>query len=115
MIDHEYITLKLVNGDNLIALMVGEKDDSFIVLYPIQMKSVKIQHDGVNKEILAGTPWCSFTDDEVYTIWKDDVVLLKPLNESTIQYYKKLVEPKDIKYELEETESNLFATSFTIH
>ena len=38
MIDHEYIALKLVNGDNLIALMVDEDDNRFVIMYPIQMK-----------------------------------------------------------------------------
>ena len=39
MIEHEYITLKLVNGDNLIALMVDEDENRFVIMYPIQMRS----------------------------------------------------------------------------
>ena len=111
MIDHEYIALKLVNGDNLIALMVDEDDNRFVIMYPIQMKSVRVSVDGPGKEVLAGVPWCSFTDHEVFQIWKNDVIMIKPLNESTIEYYKRLVDITETDYESEfddEEDDNFF-------
>ena len=101
MIDHEYIALKLVNGDNLIALMVDEDDNRFVIMYPIQMKSIRVSTEGSGKEVLAGVPWCSFTDHEVFQIWKTDVIMIKPLNDSTIEYYKRLVDVTESDYEPE--------------
>ena len=117
MIEHEYVTLKLVNGDNIIALMVDEDDDRFILLYPIQMKSVRVTTDGSNKEIVVGSPWCSFTDHEVFQIWKNDVIIIKPLNDSTIQYYKNMVDMNEIDYEAEEDEiqQDIFPGNTTVH
>lgn len=100
MIEHEYVTLKLVNGDNIIALMVDEDENRFIILYPIQMKSIRVE--GSNKEIIAGSPWCSFTDHEVFQIWKTDIIFIKPLNDSTIEYYKKLVDTTQLPYDPED-------------
>lgn len=111
MIEHEYVTLKLVNGDNIIGLMVDEDDDRFIIMYPIQMKSVRVTVEGTNKEILAGSPWCSFTDHEVFQIWKNDVIMIKPLNESTINYYKRMIDVSEATYNLDELEE----TTFDIH
>lgn len=93
MINHEYVTLKLVNGDNIICVLVDEDDNRFVVMYPLQMKTVKVNTDGIsNKEIIAGSPWCPFTDHEVFQIWKNDVMIIKPLNLRTIEYYKRLVD-----------------------
>jgi hypothetical protein len=106
MIDHEYVALKLVNGDNIIGLMVDEDDDRFIVMYPIQMKSISVTIEGRSKEILAGSPWCSFTDHEVFQIWKNDVIMIKPLNDSTIHYYKRLIDVTEASIDLyEESDS----------
>lgn len=98
MIEHEYVTLKLVNGDNIIGLMVDEDENRFVIMYPIQMKTVRIAMDGSSKEIIAGSPWCSFTDHEVFQIWKTDVIIIKPLNDSTIEYYKRMVDAAEVNY-----------------
>lgn len=120
--EHEYVTLKLVNGDNIIGLMVNEDDDRFIIMYPIQMKTVRYNVAGANKEILAGSPWCSFTDHEVFQIWKTDVIIIKPLNDSTIEYYKRLIDiteasyiPEDFEEEsMEDVEDNIESSFFVL-
>ena len=66
------------------------------IMYPIQMKTTRIELEGKQKEIVAGSPWCSFTDDNIFDIYKQDVILLKPMNESTIQYYKNMVDIQQI-------------------
>lgn len=115
MIKHDYVTIKLMNGDTLLAVLIDEKEDCFVIMYPIQMKSVSFKD--TNKEVLAGTPWCTFTDEQIYDIWKNDVVLIKPLNQSTIEYYKRLV---DIQEESEQTNieynhDSISVTNQTLH
>jgi hypothetical protein len=120
MLEHEYITLKLVNGDNIISVKIGEDDHKFTIMYPIQMKTVNFEFEGKNKEVLAGSPWCSFTDEQIFTVWKDDVIIIKPLNESTIEYYKRLIDVQigqlvlpEEEYDLETISINL--SNETIH
>lgn len=110
MIEHSYMTMKLVNGDTIICVMVSDDDDCFTVLYPIQMKSTRVEINEQSKEVMAGSPWCSFTDDYVYRIYKQDVIMLKPLNESTITYYKKMIDLSEVDqgvFEEEESEEEL--------
>lgn len=90
--ENEYITLKLVNGDNLICLLADIDDETITVLYPIQMKPTQIKSGKTYKDVMVGTPWCTFTDDEVFEIWKSDILMIKPLNEATIEYYKNLID-----------------------
>jgi len=99
MMQHDYVTLKLVNGDNLISVLVNEDDSKYVLMYPIQMKTVNYNLDGKSKEVLAGSPWCSFTDHQVFKIWKEDVIIIKPLNESTLDYYKRMI---DVQIESEQ-------------
>jgi hypothetical protein len=101
MIEHEYVTVKLVNGDNIIAVMISEEDDYFILMYPVQMKTSRID----TKEILVGTPWSPFTDEKIFNVFKQDVIMMQPLNNSTIAYYKNLIDVTAIEIpELEEEE-----------
>ena len=106
MMQHDYITLKLTNGDTLITVLIDEDDNRFVVMYPIQMKTVSISINGTSKETMAGTPWCSFTDHKVFQIWKSDVIMIKPLNDSTIDYYKRLVDLSEIEDELEDIDDD---------
>ncbi len=97
MISHDYVTMKLTNGDNIICLLVGDDDDTFTVMYPIQMKAVRVEINEQAKEVMTGSPWCSFTDDNIFNIYKQDVLLLKRLNESTITYFKKMVDLSEVE------------------
>ena len=106
MIEHEYVTIKLVNGDNIIAVMISEEDDYFILMFPIQMKLVRVDIKDGKKEVLAGTPWVPYTDEKVFNIFKQDIITINPLNESTIEYYKNLVDVSIVtQLDIQETES----------
>ena len=84
MIDHEYVTMKLTNGDNIIAVVVGEDDESFTIMFPVQMKILRVELKEGKKEVLAGTPWIPYTDEKVFNIFKQDIIVMSPLNSSTI-------------------------------
>jgi hypothetical protein len=92
MIDHEYVTMKLTNGDNIIAVVVSEDDESFTIMFPVQMKIVRVELKEGKKEVLAGTPWIPYTDEKVFNIFKQDIIVMSPINSSTIEYYKNLVD-----------------------
>lgn len=97
MIEHDYITLKLVNGDTIICLLVGIDEEYFTIMYPMVMKAVRIETDGKPKEIFVGSPWNSFTDENVFNIYKQDVINLSEMNESTISYYKNMVDLSEVE------------------
>ena len=91
-ITHDYVIIKLVNAETIVCVMVGEDDESFTVMYPIQMKPSRIELEGNKKEFQVGVPWIPYSDEKVFTIYKQDVVLLQKLNQATIEYYKNLVD-----------------------
>ena len=96
-ITHDYVIIKLVNAETIVCVMVGEDDESFTVMYPIQMKPSRIELEGNKKEFQVGVPWIPYSDEKVFTIYKQDVVLLQKLNQATIEYYKNLVDMNEIE------------------
>lgn len=96
---HDYVVMKLVNAETIICVMVTEDDESFTIMYPVQMKPTRMEVAKEGKEFQVGVPWVPYSDEKVFTIYKQDVVLLQRLNESTIAYYKNLVDMSEIKEE----------------
>ena len=108
MIEHDYMTMKLTNGDNIICVVLGEDDTKFTIMYPIAMKTTRVEVGNMSKEVLAGGPWCPFTDDTIFEIFKQDVILIKPLNDSTLVYYKNMIDMSELEedYEPDSEETN---------
>jgi hypothetical protein len=111
MIEHDYVTIKLINGDTVICVLISDEEDSMTIMYPICMKPVRVEVENKAKEVMVGSPWCSFTDDPIFEIYKQDVIIIKPLNQSTIEYYKNMVDmtqfEEDYEEQLSETYDNL--------
>ena len=106
MIEHEFVAMKLTNGDNIITLVVSEDDESFTIMFPIQMKNIRVDLKEGKKEVIAGTTWVPYTDEKVYNVFKQDIITMNPLNESTIEYYKNLVDVSEVVQEdIQETDS----------
>ena len=115
--EHDYITLKLVNGDNLLAVMIDNDDEAFYIMFPLQVKTVNVKTDEKTKEVMAATRWCPFSDQEYYPIYKSDVLLIAPMNDVSIEYYKNLIDIDQLDHSSssdDEPIESLF-TSSTIH
>lgn len=87
---HDYVVLKLINGDTIIAILIMEEDEQFTVMFPIHMKPTF--SDNLKKEVLVGTPWNPHSSEKCFHIFKSDIMTMSPMNNQTISYYKSLVE-----------------------
>ena len=107
MIEHFYATMKLINGDNILCVILGQEDSTFTVMYPMVMNQSKIEVNGKLKAIYTGSPWCQFTDESVFEIFKQDIITMNPMNESAINYYKSLVDIDAIDDMYEDDEEDI--------
>jgi len=87
---HEYVVMKLLTNETLITLLIMEDDQSYTIMFPIQMK-LTINTE-TKKEILVGTPWNPCSNEKYFRLFKEDIVTMSPLNKQSIDYYKTLVE-----------------------
>lgn len=109
---HDYVVMKLINGETIICVVVVEDDDYYTIMFPVQMKPTKLDN-GSKKEVQVGVPWLPYTDDKIIEINKHDILLVKPLNPTTIAYYKNLVDMNEVEEEVEVIISS-FQTNPTI-
>ena len=97
--EYEYVMMKLTSGEDIICVLIDINEHSFTVMFPLSMKRISL--DGL-KETIAGTSWCQYTDENVFTIFRSDVIVIAPLNQRTIEYYKKLVDLSELDEYLDE-------------
>jgi CRISPR/Cas system CSM-associated protein Csm4 (group 5 of RAMP superfamily) len=85
-----FVVLKLVSGEQVMAVLRSE-DEMFIdIESPMCIKSVPTLE--TNREHITAQPLCQFTDDVNYTLDKKDVMFIKKMHYIFIPHYMRIVE-----------------------
>ena len=107
-LDDTYVIVKLVTGEQILAVKRSETDQSITIEFPMIIKTYPFRPsaDEIGEQV-AASPYCKFSDDKVFTFNRKDIVFEKLLNQFAIPFYLKLVneyettievpEPKDIE------------------
>lgn len=107
-LDDTYVIMKLVTGEQILAVKRSETDQSITIEFPMIIKTYPFRPsaDEIGEQV-AASPYCKFSDDKVFTFNRKDIVFEKLLNQFAIPFYLKLVneyettievpEPKDIE------------------
>lgn len=83
---HNYVVVKLVSGETVMAMFEGE-DDKFIKIdYPIQIKTTIIPE--LQRESISASPLCPFSASTSYVLEKNHIVYIKAMHETYISHYK---------------------------
>lgn len=99
---NEFVYLKLINGEQLMALRETEDTDTVTVKFPMLIKThlVSVGNGKVSEQVTAG-PYSLFGDVEQVRINKHHIVLDTTLAERAIPHYVRLVQEHEgvnIKY-----------------
>ena len=77
--------LKLMNGDEIIAEVLKDEDDSYTISQPVQ---VHRNISPVNTEVIRCSYWLLFSDSSTIKIEKKNVLVFsKDINKSVIKHY----------------------------
>lgn len=89
---NEFVYLKLVNGEQLMALKESEDDESIIVRFPmlIKMHYVGARENRIAEQVTAG-PYTMFGETDHMLFSKHHVIVETPLAERAIPHYVSLV------------------------
>lgn len=99
----EYVVLKLVTGEQILASISNEFEDSVVILFPILLKSVPIVKNGMVYEKIATAEYCAFTDDKEFNISRKDIVYMKPMNKTIAIMYQRTLQELYIMSSTEST------------
>lgn len=82
----DYIVLKLITGETVMAMFEGEDDRYVKVEYPIQIRTMVVP--GLNRESVHAVPYCQFSDSTAFVLEKTHIVYIKRLHQQFIPHYK---------------------------
>lgn len=83
------VVLKLVSGENVMAVLQDEDERYVELLHPMTVRSMPITS---NRETVVAAPLCQFCDDETFLIDKRNVLFIKKLSSSLIPHYHNMIE-----------------------
>jgi hypothetical protein len=85
--DELIVIIKMSNGEQVMACLEGE-DERYVELdYPILIRLIPSEIP--NREQIAATPYCQFTDDTRFVIDKRNIMFIKKLHPQFIPHFKR--------------------------
>lgn len=87
---NEFIIIaRMVNGEQVMACLNAEDQDHVLLEYPILIRMIPSPYP--NRETIAATPYCQFSDDTTYVIDKRNIMFMKRLHESFVPHFLRFV------------------------
>lgn len=84
--DKDYVVVKLVSGETIMAMFEGEDEKFVKVEYPIQIKTVVIPE--LQRESISASPMCQFSDATSFVLEKAHIIYIKKLHKQFVSHYK---------------------------
>jgi hypothetical protein len=103
-VDDDYVVLKMITGEQLIAVKRAETKDYLTIEYPMLIKGYAFQNGEEMGEHVTAAPYCKFTDDKIFTFDKQHIVFTKKMHTYAVPFYIGLVEEHEETVEVEEDE-----------
>ena len=104
----EYLCIKFASGETVIGELVEETEDD-IVLGGVMSVSIASSTD-YGAGTLVASPYCKFTDGDIFSFNKIHILFVKRLNNKIIPNYIKLAERMEIAYAEDEADESEFAS-----
>lgn len=90
MLNENYVALRLVTGEELLAVLTDEDEHYIKLEQPMVMKSLVNYESG--REHIVAKPLCMYTDDTSFVISKKNVLFVKKMFHGYIQHYQRIVD-----------------------
>ena len=88
---NDFVVIKLVNGEMLMAALASETDDYVLIENPVGIKVIQVNTPHGIIEKTATSPFCSLSDDHEFNIDKRQILYKCNLHSSLIPIYLSLV------------------------
>jgi len=92
--NESYIVLKLTTGEQIMGVLEDEDATHVQILDPMVIRTIPIISEG--REHITAHPYCQFTGDNVFDIEKKNVIFIKPLLNTMIPHYIRIVKQHEI-------------------
>lgn len=89
----EYVVVKLITGETVMATFEGEDEKFIKIEYPIQIRTTIIPE--IQRESISATPLCQFSDSITFVLEKSHIVYIKKLHQQFVSHYKNFIKSYD--------------------
>jgi len=89
----DYVVVKLISGETVMATFEGEDDKFIKINYPIQIKTTIIPE--IHRESISAAPFCQFSESSSFTLEKSHIIYIKKLHKQFISHYKNFIKTYD--------------------
>ena len=104
----EYLCIKFASGETVIGELVEETEDDIVLGGVMSVSVASIADYGTGT--LVASPYCKFTDGDIFSFNKIHILFVKRLNNKIIPNYIKLAERMEIAYAEDEADESEFAS-----
>ncbi|CAB4167844.1 hypothetical protein UFOVP1666_100 [uncultured Caudovirales phage] len=92
MNEDAYVIIKLVSGEEIMATLVEELDDYVDIINVLSLHhNIESTTEG-RRESISISPFCQYTSDQEFSIYKGNIIYIKDLSISLEKKYKALSE-----------------------
>ncbi len=85
-----YVVMKLVSGENVMAVLKSEDEDFIEVESPMCIRTIPVIETG--REHITASPLCQFSEDSTsYVLDKKNLMFVKKMHHLFIPHYQKIV------------------------
>ena len=88
-----YVVLKLVSGETVMAMFEGEDDRYIKIDHPIQIKTIQIP--AINREQITAHPLCQFSESTSFVLEKEHIVYIKKMHRAFVSHYNNFIKSYD--------------------
>lgn len=89
---NEYVVIKLVSGELVIARLLHETVEGIHIVNPLQVKMIPVMTENDYGETAISSKFCQFTEETEFIFNTEHMVYCKPLNPRMIPLYDRLIE-----------------------
>lgn len=83
--NNNYVVVKLVSGETVLALFEGEDERFIKVSFPINIHTMPIPH--LNREQVHASQYCQFSDSTSFVLEKNHIIYIKRMHPAFISHY----------------------------
>jgi hypothetical protein len=103
--NEEFVFLKLLNGEQLMAIKREEDKESITIEFPMQIRLFpRLEESGLVEQITSG-PYCQFTEDRIFTFSKKDILFAKRLHELMVPHYHRMLQEHESEVEVDKIQA----------
>lgn len=84
-----YVVVKLVSGETVMATFDGEDDKFIKIEKPIQIRTTMIPE--IQKESISAAPLCQFSESTSFVLEKAHIVYIKKLHTQFVKHYMNFI------------------------